>query len=57
MRECALVGVWAFIAIAVADWRLAPMVAKDALTIAWLLFISSMYHAWRNRAYSPFRKR
>jgi hypothetical protein len=57
MRECALVGVWALIAIAVADWHSAPLVAKDALVVAWILFISSMYHAWRNRAYGPFRKR
>lgn len=57
MRECALVGVWAFVAIAVADWHSVPIVAKDALVIAWMLFVSSAYHAWKNRAYSPFRKR
>jgi hypothetical protein len=57
MRECALVGVWAFVGIAVADWHRVPIVAKDALVIASILFVSSAYHAWCNRAYSPFRKR
>jgi hypothetical protein len=57
MRECALVGAWALVAIAVADWHRTPIVAKDALVIAWTLVVSSMYHAWRNRAYGPFRKR
>jgi hypothetical protein len=57
MRECALVGVWALVGIAVADWHRVPFVAKFALVIAWILFVSSMYHAWRNRAYGPFRKR
>jgi hypothetical protein len=57
MRECALVGVWAFVAVALADWHRSPFVAKIVLTIAWILFVSSCYHGWRNRAYSPFRKR
>jgi hypothetical protein len=57
MRECALVGVWAFVAIAVADWQHAQRVAEDALVVAGMLFVSSAYHGWRNRAYSPFRKR
>ena len=57
MRECALVGVWALVGIAVADWHRAPFVAGYALFIAGVLFASSMYHAWRNRAYGPFRKR
>jgi hypothetical protein len=57
MRECAFVGVWAFVAIAVADWHSAPPVAKIALALAWILFVSSAYHGWRNRALGPFRKR
>ena len=57
MRECALVGVWAFVAIAVANWHNVPFVAKVALALAWILFVSSAYHGWRNRAYGPFRKR
>jgi hypothetical protein len=57
MRECALVGVWAFVAIAVKDWHGVPMVAKVSLALAWILFVSSAYHGWRNRALGPFRKR
>jgi hypothetical protein len=57
MRECALVGVWALVAIAVKDWHSVPIVAKDALVLAWMLFVSSAYHGWRNRALGPFRKR
>jgi hypothetical protein len=57
MRECGLVGVWALVAIAVADWHRSHFVAKFSLAIAWILFVSSCYHGWRNRAFSPFRKR
>ena len=57
MRECALVGVWAFVAIAVKDWHTVPVVAKVALALSWILFVSSAYHGWRNRALGPFRKR
>ena len=49
MRECALVGVWAFVAIAVKNWHSAPFVAKIALALAWILFVSSGYHGWRNQ--------
>ncbi len=57
MREYAFVGVWALIAVAVADWRGAPVVAAVALGIAIVLFVSSSLHGYRNRAYGPFRKR
>jgi hypothetical protein len=57
MREYALVGVWALVAIARADWHRAPAVAGVAVALAAVLFISSSAHAWRNRAYGPFRKR
>jgi hypothetical protein len=57
MRECALVGVWAFVAIALKNWHSVPMVAKVAMALAWILFVSSAYHGWRNRALGPFRKR
>jgi hypothetical protein len=57
MREYALVGVWALAAIARAHWHRAPAVAGVAVALAVVLFISSSAHAWRNRAYGPFRKR
>lgn len=57
MREYALVGVWGLVAIARADWHRMPVVAGVAIVLSVALFVSSMLHAWRNRAYAPFRKR
>ncbi|HEY4288064.1 MAG TPA: hypothetical protein VGN00_13255 [Puia sp.] len=57
MREYGLVGVWALIAVAMADRDRAPAVTVTAFIVAGILFISSSIHAYRNRAYSPFRKR
>lgn len=56
MREFALVGVWALTAIAVANWNMANWIAETALVTAGILFISSGTHAYRNRAYSPWKK-
>lgn len=57
MREYGFVGVWGLVAIAKADWQRMPVVAGVALTLSVILFVSSSLHAWRNRAYGPFRKR
>jgi hypothetical protein len=57
MREYGFVGVWALIAVAVADRDRAPSVTITAFIVAGILFISSSIHGYRNRAYSPFRKR
>jgi hypothetical protein len=57
MREYGFVGVWALAAIARADWYRAPAVAGTAVALAAVLFISGSLHAWKNRAYGPFRKR
>lgn len=57
MREYALVGVWGLAAIGRADWYRMPAVAGVAVALAVILFVSSGLHAWRNRAYGPFRKR
>jgi hypothetical protein len=57
MREYALVGVWGLVGIARADWHRMPAVAGVAVALAVILFVSSSLHAWRNRAYGPFRKR
>jgi hypothetical protein len=57
MREMAFVGVWALAAIAVADKVKAPAVSVVAWVVAGVLCLSSMLHGYRNRAYSPFRKR
>lgn len=56
MREFALVGAWALVAIAVANWELSAAVANSALTVAIILVISSFYHGFKNRATSPINK-
>ncbi len=57
MREYAFVGVWALIAVAMADRDRAPAVTVTAFIVAGILFISSSIHGYRNRALGPFRKR
>jgi hypothetical protein len=57
MREFATVGVWALVAIAVADWQTAPAVAWTALAMAVILFINTGIHAFKNRAFSPWTYR
>ena len=53
MREFALVGVWALAAIAVANWNVSKTVAYAAIAVAAVLFVSSSYHGFKNRATSP----
>lgn len=56
MREFALVGAWALVAIAVANWGLNITVAYTAIAAAVILFGSSSYHAYKNRETSPVNK-
>lgn len=56
MREAALVGTWALIAIAVARWGAYQGVATAALIAALLLFIAASYHGYQNRHTSPVEK-
>lgn len=56
MREFTLVGVWALVAIAVANWNRENTVVLTALTMAAILFISSSIHGYQNRKYGPWRK-
>ena len=56
MREFALVGAWALIAIAVANWESTISVAYTALGVAIILFLSSSIHGYKNRGTSPFVK-
>ena len=55
MREFALVGSWALIAIAVANWPNAKSVVIAAIAVASILVASSGIHGYRNRAHSPFK--
>lgn len=56
MREFALVGAWALVAIAVANWEINQNVAYTAIAVAAVLVLSSSYHAFKNRATSPANK-
>lgn len=55
MREFAMVGVWAFIAIAVRHWESIPAIQWTALISASVLFIAASIHGYKNRATSPFK--
>ncbi|MEG9328696.1 tryptophan-rich sensory protein [Salinimicrobium catena] len=56
MREFALVGVWALVAIAVANWNEHSEVVFTALAVAAILFVSSSIHGYQNGEYSPWKK-
>jgi len=49
LRESSMVGVWALIAVAVANWDTTPAVANTALIVSAVILISSGIHAYRNR--------
>jgi hypothetical protein len=56
MREFALVGVWALVAIAVTNWNGQKPIVYCALTVAGILFISSSIHAYKNRKSNPWKR-
>ncbi|WP_405267883.1 tryptophan-rich sensory protein [Cellulophaga sp. Ld12] len=53
MREFALVAVWAFIAIYVRQIEDYPEIAYTAVVASVILFASTFYHAYKNRATGP----
>ena len=55
MREFALVGVWALIAIAVSNKNGEQSIVYTALIVAAIIFISISIHAYRNRKLNPWR--
>lgn len=56
MREAALVGVWALIAIAVKQWQLQQSIVIAAIIAAVVLFTAASVHGYRNRQTSPAKK-
>lgn len=56
MREFAIVGVWALIAIAVANQNENKMVFWTAITMAILVFINIAIHGFQNRKSNPLYK-
>ena len=57
MREFALVGAWGLVAVGVANKGYNNLIFYTALAAAAVLLISSGIHGYRNRKYSPWRKR
>ncbi len=57
MREFAAVGVWAIAAIAVRHWDVLP--ALQWASVFWVLVLGAaiLGHAYKNREFSPFRRR
>jgi hypothetical protein len=56
MREAALVGVWAFVAIAVKQWDGEYLVAYASLFFTGVLLLAAGIHAFNNRKTNPFQK-
>lgn len=56
LREAALVGMWAFIAIAVRRWNAYSNIAYTAILASVIMFIATAWHGYKNRYYSPFAK-
>ncbi|MFW6203300.1 MAG: hypothetical protein ACOC30_03275, partial [Marinilabilia sp.] len=54
MREAAIVGIWAFIGIAVRHWDANPAIAWMAIAASLVLLISAGSHAYKNLATLPF---
>lgn len=55
MREFGLVGAWALVAIAVANWDSEKYIKSVAIAVAAILFINTSIHAYKNRASSPWK--
>ncbi len=57
LRESALVGIWAFVAISARHWNEYPGIAIAAIIVAGILLIVVSWHGYKNRKYSPFTRR
>ena len=55
MREFGLVGCWALVAIAVANWNTDKTIKIIAIVVAIVLLISSSIHGYKNRKTNPWR--
>ncbi len=56
LRESALVGIWAFVAISVRHWNDYFGIAIAALIGAAILFAVVSWHGYKNRKYAPFAR-
>lgn len=56
MREFALVGIWALVAIYFRHFEEIPVISYTALIASISIFSVVTWHAWKNRDTNPFRK-
>jgi len=56
MREFAIVGVWALVAIAIANWNVAESLVISPFVVAIILFINIAIHGYINRETNPWKK-
>lgn len=56
MREAALVGIWAFVAIAVRQWAVHDFIVVAALLASAVLFVAVSWHGYKNRDTAPIKK-
>ena len=56
MREAALVGVWALIAIAVKQWQVNQDIVTTAIIGSVILFAAISWHGYKNRKTAPVEK-
>ncbi len=56
MREASLVGIWGLAAIAYKQWEIHPGIVYAAIGAAIILFLTSAYHGYQNRATAPGKK-
>lgn len=52
MREAAIVGIWAFIAIAVRQWTIHNRIGIVAVTASIFLMTATIIHVYKNRFYN-----
>ena len=56
MREFALVGVWALVAIAVTSWNDVSSIVYVSIIMAAVLFINVAIHGYKNRKTNPWKR-
>ncbi|WP_375563126.1 hypothetical protein ACE193_11510 [Bernardetia sp. OM2101] len=56
LRETAMVGVWALVAIAYRHWEVESLLAYAALSCGILIFLAASFHGYKNQETSPFLK-
>jgi hypothetical protein len=56
MREAAVVGIWAFIAIAMRQWSVYDEIVYTAMAGTLVLLLVVSWHGYKNRDTSPFKK-